>query len=70
MVKVRERLAVSKRTTERVHMERFNLKKLNDVKGKESIVLKSQIGSNLWKTKMMRWILIELWKLYRETISK
>ncbi|PNF18255.1 hypothetical protein B7P43_G16301, partial [Cryptotermes secundus] len=33
--KVRERLAVSKRTTHRVHMETFNLKKLNEVVGKE-----------------------------------
>jgi hypothetical protein len=32
---IRERLAVSKRTTHRVHMERFNLKKLNEVEGKE-----------------------------------
>jgi hypothetical protein len=31
----RERLAVSKQTTHRVHMERFNLKKLNEVEGKE-----------------------------------
>jgi hypothetical protein len=29
------RLAVSKQTTHRVHMERFNLKKLNEVEGKE-----------------------------------
>jgi hypothetical protein len=35
MAKVRERLAVSKLKTHRVHMERFNLKKLNEVKGKE-----------------------------------
>jgi hypothetical protein len=28
--KVRERLAVSKQTTDRVHMERFNLKKLSE----------------------------------------
>jgi hypothetical protein len=33
VAKVRERLAVSKRTTHRVHMERFNLKKLNGVVG-------------------------------------
>jgi hypothetical protein len=33
--KVREKLAVSKQTKHRVHMERFNLKKLNEVKGKE-----------------------------------
>ncbi|PNF30921.1 hypothetical protein B7P43_G03205 [Cryptotermes secundus] len=35
VVKVRERLAVSKQITHRVHMERFNLKKLNEVGGKE-----------------------------------
>jgi hypothetical protein len=32
---VRERLAVSKQRTHRVHMERYNLKKLNEVEGKE-----------------------------------
>jgi hypothetical protein len=31
VAKVSERLAVRKRTTHRVHMERFNLKKLNEV---------------------------------------
>jgi hypothetical protein len=30
-----ERLAVCKQTTHRVHMERFSLKKLNEVEGKE-----------------------------------
>jgi hypothetical protein len=35
VAKVRERLAVSKQTTHRVHMERFNLKKLSEVEGKE-----------------------------------
>jgi hypothetical protein len=35
VAKVRERLAVSKQTTQSVHMERFNLKKLNEVEGKE-----------------------------------
>jgi hypothetical protein len=34
-VKVRERLAVNKQRSQRFHMERFNLKKLNDVEGKE-----------------------------------
>jgi hypothetical protein len=33
VAKVRQRLAVSKRTTHRVHMERFNLKKLNELEG-------------------------------------
>jgi hypothetical protein len=35
VAKVKERLAVSKRTTHRVHMERFNLKKIKEVEGKE-----------------------------------
>jgi hypothetical protein len=35
VAKVRERLAVSKRTAHRFHMDRFNLKKLNKVDGKE-----------------------------------
>jgi hypothetical protein len=33
--KVRERLAVSKQTTHRFHVERFILKKFNEVEGKE-----------------------------------
>jgi hypothetical protein len=47
-LKFRERLEESKQTTHTVHMERFNLKKLNEVDG--SIVLKSQIVSQLRKT--------------------
>jgi hypothetical protein len=35
VAKVRERLAVSKQTAYRVHMERFKLKNLNEVEGKE-----------------------------------
>jgi hypothetical protein len=35
VAKVRERIAVNKQKTQRFHMERFNLKKLNDVEGKE-----------------------------------
>ncbi|PNF22122.1 hypothetical protein B7P43_G06799 [Cryptotermes secundus] len=35
VAKVRERLAVSKQTTRKVHMEQFNLKKLNEVEVKE-----------------------------------
>jgi hypothetical protein len=31
VAKVRERLEMSKQTTHRVHMERFNLKKLNEI---------------------------------------
>jgi hypothetical protein len=35
VAKVRERLAVSKQIIHRVHMERFSLKKLNEVEDKE-----------------------------------
>jgi endonuclease/exonuclease/phosphatase family metal-dependent hydrolase len=35
VAKVRERLAVNKQRSQRFHMERFNLKKLNEVEGKE-----------------------------------
>jgi hypothetical protein len=35
VAKVRERLAVNKQRSNRFHMERFNLKELNDVEGKE-----------------------------------
>jgi hypothetical protein len=35
VAKVRERLAESKQTMHKFHMERFNLKKLNEVEGKE-----------------------------------
>jgi hypothetical protein len=33
--KVRERLAVNEQRSQRFHMKKFNLKKLNDVEGKE-----------------------------------
>jgi hypothetical protein len=35
VAKVRGRLVVSKQTAQRCYMERFNLKKLNEVEGKE-----------------------------------
>jgi hypothetical protein len=35
VAEVRERLAVSKQTTHTFHAERFSLKKLNEVEGKE-----------------------------------
>jgi hypothetical protein len=45
VAKVRDRLAVSKRTTHRVHMERFNLKKLNEVEGKGQHLVAVVTGS-------------------------
>jgi hypothetical protein len=35
VAKVRERLAVNKQRSHSLHIERFNLKKLNEVEGKE-----------------------------------
>jgi hypothetical protein len=35
VVKVKERLAVNKQISQRFHVERFNLKKLDEVEGKE-----------------------------------
>jgi hypothetical protein len=40
VVKVKERLAVNKQRSHRFHMERFNLKKLNEVEGKEQFRVK------------------------------
>jgi hypothetical protein len=35
VVKAMERLAVNKQRSQRFHVDRFNLKKLNDIEGKE-----------------------------------
>jgi hypothetical protein len=43
VTKVRERLAVRKQTAHRVDMERFNLKKLNEVEGKEQYYVEISI---------------------------
>jgi hypothetical protein len=40
---------VNKQRKQRFHMERFNLGKLNELEGKNNIVLRSQIGLQLWK---------------------
>jgi hypothetical protein len=37
VAKVRERLAVNKQRSQKFHIERFNLKKLYDVEGKEQL---------------------------------
>jgi hypothetical protein len=39
VAKVRERLAVNKQRSQRFDKERFNLKKLNDVEGKEQFLV-------------------------------
>jgi hypothetical protein len=58
VAKVRERLVVNKQRSQRFNLERFNLKKLNDVEGKEHFMLRSQIGLQLWKIWTQMWKLI------------
>jgi hypothetical protein len=56
--KVRERLAVNNQGSQRFDMERFNRKKLNEVKVKSNFVLRSQISLQLWKILTQRWKLV------------
>jgi hypothetical protein len=44
VAKVRERLAVNKQRSQRFDMERFNLKKLNEVEGKEQFRVEASNG--------------------------
>jgi hypothetical protein len=53
---------VNEQTLNRFHMEQFNIKKLNEIKVKKSIVLRSQIGLQLWKIWTQRWRLTVLGK--------
>jgi hypothetical protein len=63
VAKVRERLAVNKQRSYRFRMERFNLKKLNEVEGKEQY--RVQVSNRLAASKIwtLRWKLIVLGKL-------
>jgi hypothetical protein len=45
VAKVRERLAVNKQRSHRFHMERFNLKKLNEVEGKERYEVSNRLAA-------------------------
>jgi hypothetical protein len=63
MAKVRERLAVNKKKSHRFHRERFSHKKLNEVEGKGSIMLRLEIGLQVWKIWIWRWKLIVLGKI-------
>jgi hypothetical protein len=64
--KVRERLAVSKRKTYRVHMKKFNLKKLIEVEDKE--LYRVEISNKFAALENLdtgKWMIIELGKLVR-----
>lgn len=50
VAEVREELAISKWATQKLDLESFSLKKLDKAKVKNSIRLKCEAGSQLWKT--------------------
>jgi hypothetical protein len=63
------RLAVSKQTVHRVHMERFNLKKLNELEGKEQYGFEI---SNRFSALEILDIVVDInrtWKAIRENIK-
>jgi hypothetical protein len=49
-------------------LEKFHLKKLNDVEVREQVKLKSQIGLKLWKTWII-WTSVGLGQNIRENIK-
>jgi hypothetical protein len=67
--KVRERLAVNKQRSQKFDMERFNLKKLNDVEGKEQFRVEvSNRFAALEEVDIEVYINIA-WKMSRENIK-
>jgi HD superfamily phosphodiesterase len=63
VAKLRERLALNKQTTHRIHTEKFSLKKLNEVEGREQYRFKISNRFAALEILDTRWILIELGKL-------
>jgi hypothetical protein len=49
VAKVRERLAVSKRPAQKFHVERFNFRKLNELKVRKQNQIKISDRFELWK---------------------
>jgi hypothetical protein len=62
VAKFEERLAVNKKISHRFHMERFNLKKLNEVDRKEKFRVCSFAVMQLWNILTLRWKLRVLGK--------
>jgi hypothetical protein len=67
--KVREILAVSKRTMRTVHMERFSLKKLNEVEGKEQYRVEISNKFAVLKNVDTELDINRAWKTIRENIK-
>jgi hypothetical protein len=63
----KERLAVSKQATQKIDMERFKLKKLNDVEGKGQHCNKILERFATSENYMIMWLLIRPGKLLKRT---
>jgi hypothetical protein len=70
LAKARERLAVSKQTAHIVHMERFNLKKLNKVEGKEQYYVEIKDRFAALENLDTEEDINKAWETIRERISK
>jgi hypothetical protein len=69
VAKVRERLAVNKQRSHRFHMESFNLKKLNEVEGKESYRVEVSIRFATLKNLEVEVEINSTWEMIRENIK-
>jgi hypothetical protein len=69
VAKVRERLAVNKQRSYRFHMERFNLKKLNEVKGKEKYCVEVSNRFAAWEDVDAEVEINSAWETIRENIK-
>jgi hypothetical protein len=69
MAKVKERLAVNKQRSQRFDMERFNLKKLNDVEGKEQFRVEVSNRFTAWEDLDAEVEINSAWETIRENIK-
>jgi hypothetical protein len=69
VAKAMERLAVSKQTSHRFHVERFNLKKLNEVEGKEQFRVEVSNMFAALEDLDAEVIINNAWEMIRENIK-
>jgi hypothetical protein len=69
VAEIRERLSVNKQRMHIFHMERFKLRKLNEIGVKSSIVFRSQIGFAALKYFYVEVDINSAWESIRENIK-
>jgi hypothetical protein len=69
VAKVRERLAVNKQRSQRFHMERFNHKKLNEVRDKEQFHIEVSNRFAVLEDLDVEVEINSAWKMIRENIK-